>query len=145
MRANSPKQRCPTQRYQRKRLAKRLASSVKSNNYFPQVVLRQLYFALIHSQLIYGLIIWGSTYFSYLKKLAVLQNRAILQVGLGGGNRYQRVTPFFVFLHELKLVDLFRLETAKFMLKFIHNKLPFLTISYKNLKYFLPNFKNFIS
>ena len=93
----------------------------KVKHFLPQVVLRQLYFALIHSQLIYGLIIWGSTYSSYSKKLAVLQNRAILLVG--GGNRYQRVTPFFVLFDELKLVDLFRLKTAKFMYKFIHNKI----------------------
>ena len=51
-----------------------------------------------------------------------LQNKPILLVG--GGNRYQRVTPFFVLLDELKLVDLFRLETAKLKYKFIHNKLP---------------------
>ena len=93
----------------------------KDKHFLPQVVLQQLNFALIHSQLIYGLIIWGSTYPSYLKKLAVLQNRAILLVG--GGNRYQRVTPFFILLDELKLVDLFRSETAKFIYKVIHNKL----------------------
>ena len=97
-----------------------IVSEVKQ--FLPLVILRQLYFTLIHSQLIYGLIIWGSTDPSYLKKLAVLPNRAILLVG--GGNRYQSVTPFFVLLDELKLVDLFRLETAKFMYKFIHNKLP---------------------
>ena len=89
----------------KKKLAERLASSLKSN-ILPQVVLWQLYFALIHSQLIYGLIMWGSRYPSHLKKIAALQNRAILLVG--GGNRYQRVTPFFVLLDELKLVDLFR-------------------------------------
>ena len=87
-----------------------IISEVK--HFLPKVVLWQLHFALIHSQLIYGLIIWGSTYPSYLKKLAVLQNKAILLVG--GGNCYLRVTPFLVLLDERKLVDLFRLETAKF-------------------------------
>ena len=105
-----------------KKVSRAVGIISKVKYFLPQVVLRQLYFALIHSQLIYGLIIWGSTYPSYLRKLAALQNRAILLVG--GGNRYQRVTPFFVLLDELKLVDLFRLEAAKFMYKFIHNKLP---------------------
>ena len=100
------------------------------------MILRQLHFALIHSQLVYRLIIWGSTYPSYLKKLAVLQNRAILQVG--SGNCYQRVTPFFVLHDELKLIDLFRLKTAKFMNKFMHNKLP---SSFSN--YFMKTFNIF--
>ena len=71
----------------------------KVKYFLPPIILRQLYFALVHSQLIYGLIIWGLTNPKYLKKLAVLQNRAILQVG--GGKRYQRVTPFSVLLDEL--------------------------------------------
>ena len=86
-----------------KKVSRAVGIIFKVKHFLLQVVLRQLYFALIHSQLIYGLIIWGSTYPSYLKKLAVLQNRVILLVG--GSKRYQRVTPFFVFF--LLAIDFF--------------------------------------
>ena len=43
------------------------------------------------------LIICGLTYPSYLKKLAVLQNKAVLQVG--SGDRLQTVTLFFVSMN----------------------------------------------
>ena len=43
----------------------------------PQTVMLQLYYALVHPLLLYGIIIWGATYPTYLQKLKSLQNRAI--------------------------------------------------------------------
>ena len=43
----------------------------------PQTVMLQLYYALVHSLLLYGIIIWGATYPIYLQKLKPLQNQAI--------------------------------------------------------------------
>ena len=45
-----------------KKVSRAVGIIFKVKHFLLQVVLRQLYFALIHSQLIYGLIIWGSTY-----------------------------------------------------------------------------------
>ena len=53
---------------QEKKVSRAVGIIFKVKHILPQVVLRQLYFALTHSQLIYGLIIWDSTYPSYLKK-----------------------------------------------------------------------------
>ena len=36
---------------------------------FSQTVMLQLHYALIHSLLLYGIIIWGATYLTYLQKL----------------------------------------------------------------------------
>ena len=44
----------------------------KLKHFLPQETLRQLYFALIQFQLLYGIIIWGSTFPSYLKRLTIL-------------------------------------------------------------------------
>ena len=80
-----------------------------------------LYYAIFHSNLHYGLITWGSTCKSYLKKLSVLQNKAVKIVG--GGKYYERATPFYSQLKTLKLEDLIRLETAIPVLVFkIKNK-----------------------
>ena len=85
-------------------------------------MLRQLYFALIQSQLLYGIITRGSTFYGYLNRLTILQNRAMYHIG--GGDYRHRVTPIFVCFQILKLDDLFKFETAKFMHKFMHHKLP---------------------
>ena len=35
-----------------------------------------LYYALVHVNLIYGILVWGNTFLSYLTKLKKLQNKA---------------------------------------------------------------------
>ena len=78
---------------------------------FPQNALLKMYYALIHSQLTYGLIIWDSTFPSYLNKLQSLQNKAVKMIG--GGSSPDNPTKFFNKFSILKLNDLFKLEVAK--------------------------------
>ena len=43
----------------------------------PRSVLLMLYYSFVHAHLLYVLPIWVSTYPTYLKRLLVLQNKAI--------------------------------------------------------------------
>ena len=52
----------------------------KIRHYLPKTVLLNLYFALIHSQLLYGIAVWGSTYQTLINKLQVLQNKAMKMI-----------------------------------------------------------------
>ena len=45
--------------------------------YFPKEILLQLYHALIYPRLLDAILIWGSTYKSYLHKISILQNKAV--------------------------------------------------------------------
>ena len=49
----------------------------KLKHLFSQNIMLQLYYALVHPFLSYGIIIWGATYPTYIKRLKSLQNRAI--------------------------------------------------------------------
>ena len=49
----------------------------KLKHFFPQTILLQLYHTLVHSLLLYGIIIWENTFPTYMRKLNALQNRAI--------------------------------------------------------------------
>ena len=51
-------------------------NSVK--NMLPNYILRQLYFTMVQPYLTYGIILWGSTYQSYLKRTVILQKKAII-------------------------------------------------------------------
>ena len=77
---------------------------------------------MVHSHLLYGQVVWGSTFPSYLKKLNSIQNKAVKLIGRG--NYVDRVTPYYSKLNILKLPDLYKLETAKFVYRFMHNTLP---------------------
>ena len=52
----------------------------KLKHFFSQNIMLQLYYALVHPFLSYGIIIWGTTYPTYIKRLKSLQNRAIRAV-----------------------------------------------------------------
>ena len=72
--------------------------------------------AIFHSHLQRGLITWSSTFKTYLKKVSIIQNNAVKIVG--GGNYYDRATPYYSKLRILKLDDMIFLEKALFMFKF---------------------------
>ena len=59
----------------------------------PQNALRTLYYSFIHPHLLYGQIVWGSTYPTYLYSLSSLQNKVIRT--LGDTKYFDRVTPIY--------------------------------------------------
>ena len=94
----------------------------KIRHFIPLRILKQIYFAFIHSHLTYDIIVWGATFPSYLTPLKSLQNRAIKL--LSGASRFQSAQPLYKENNILSLNNLLSQETAKFMYKFIHKQLP---------------------
>ena len=47
----------------------------------PSKSLVTLYYSFIHSHLLYGQVVWGSTFPTYINRLAALQNKAIRVIG----------------------------------------------------------------
>ena len=78
--------------------------------------LLQLYYAIFHSHLKYGILAWSSTYKTFFKKLSILQNKSVKI--LGGRTYYDRATPFYTKLGILKLADLVKFEKPLFVFKF---------------------------
>ena len=99
-----------------KKLSKAVGILCKVKNFLNSQALLQLYYAIFHSHLQYGLIIWGSTFKTYLKKLTTLQNKAVKIVG--GGKYFDHATPYYSKLRILTLVDLLKLEKALFVFKY---------------------------
>ena len=76
-------------------LARKLSKAVgilsKVKVYLNTSALCSLYYALFHCHIQYGIITWSSTYKTYLKKLATLQNKAVKIVGNGTWNNNNNV------------------------------------------------------
>ena len=81
--------------------------------YLPETALLKIYYAQIHSHLLYGLIIWGSTFPTYLKKLITLQNKAIKFIC--AAKFCDSSSPYHKRLKILKLTELYKLEVGKFI------------------------------
>ena len=77
---------------------------------------------MVHSHLLYDIVIWGKTYDNHFKKLYILQNKAVKIVA---GEQWQdHVTPFYHLLQILKLKSLYGYEVAKLIHKNSWKKLP---------------------
>ena len=99
----------------------------KLKNTFPQIILKQLYFALIHPLLLYGITAWGSTFSTHLHRQQILQNKAVRAVV---GAHYHDSAKFnLANLQILQIDDLFKFEIAIFVFKWNRNSVP---ISFSN-------------
>ena len=99
----------------------------KLKNTFPQIILKQLYFALIHPLLLYGIITWGSTFSTHLHRLQILQNKAVGAVV--GAHYHDSAKPILANLQILQIDDLFKFEIAIFVFKWNRNSV---LISFSN-------------
>ena len=97
------------------KLACSLGIQFKTRQYLNTSTLVQLYYSTFHAYLSYGVIIWGSTFKSYLNKLSSLQNKVVRIIC--NGKWADHVSIFYKNLQILKLTDFFRLELATFTYK----------------------------
>ena len=72
-----------------------------------------MYYAQIHSHLLCGLIIWGFTFPTYLKKLITLQNKAVKFIC--AAKFCDGFSPYYKRLKILKFTDVYKLEVGKFI------------------------------
>ena len=82
----------------------------------------KLYYTLIDPYLNYGLILWGSANISQIKKIQMMQNKAIRAITLSNYNC--SVKPLFKQLHVLTIEDLYKLHLSKLMYLHSKNALP---------------------
>ena len=103
-------------------LSRAVGIILKLKHFFPSSVLLKLYYALFHSNLLYGLLIWHNTYSTYANKISRLQNKAVKLIA--SSKRTDICAPIYEELKILQLHDLHIHETATFMHKFHNNELP---------------------
>ena len=94
----------------------------KIKPFLPAKTLISLYYSILHPHLLYGIVIWASTFDTYKQRLRALQNRAIRIIT---NARYTDFSnPLYFKLSILKLDDLFNYECAKLMHLSNNGRLP---------------------
>ena len=91
----------------------------KIKSFLPTSALLYVYYSLMYLHLSYGIIIWGSTYKSYLGKLISLQNKAIRAVG--GAEWNESSSSLYYRFKVLKLHDLYKYKLVK-LKHYVENK-----------------------
>ena len=77
-----------------------------------------LYYSLLNSPIIYGILVWGSTNLSILQQLQILQNKIIRIICNVSKNEHVKNNTMYHELKVLKVKDMYHLEAAKFMYLF---------------------------
>ena len=115
-------------------LCKKLSQSAeiisKLRHFVNFETLRMLYHSFVKSHLLYGILSWGNDYKSAIQPLQILQNKTLrlmfkIEPQSHVANKY-----LYYSSKLLKIEDLHKLEIAKFMYLYEHNKLPLLFSDY---------------
>jgi len=105
-----------------RKISRSVGIMAKLRHVLPSKALCTLYYCMIHPYLLYGIVIWGTTFKTYLKRLSTLQNRAVKIIA--GVYWRDNATPYFATLNILKLEDIYKHEIAKLMHKCAHKNTP---------------------
>ena len=91
-------------------------------NMLPGCLLRNLYFALVHPHLNYGILSWGNAGQLLRKTITLQRNRAIRIINNATYNSH--TDPLFRSSQVLKVPDLYIYQSALFMFDYNKNNLP---------------------
>ena len=104
------------------KISKTVGLMYKVKHYFPNHVLKNLYFSLIYHYLTYCIQAWGNTYETVLNPLQLLQKKVIRI--LTNSEFHAHTSPLFKALGILKLNDIYALQVLLLMKKTITLKEP---------------------
>ena len=96
-----------------KKIARGIGILSKLRHFVSQAILVQVYYSIIHSFLVYGVLIWGNTYKTNIQPLVILQKKAVRIITFSDFKAHS--SPLFKNLNLLKLPDIKKLYTASFM------------------------------
>lgn len=105
------------------KISKACGSLSKLRHIMSTDVLKEVYYALIHSYIKYGITTWGNASNTTLNPLKVLINRAVRIISFAPYGRID-LKPIYNSLKFLDFESTFRLETSKLMFKRKHDIFP---------------------
>ncbi len=109
-------------KYVKSKLSSALYGVNSVKNLLPRSHLRMIYSSLFQPHLDYGLLLWGSTFQSYVRPITVLQKKCIRSIM--GANYNAHTADLFKDLNLLPVDKLWNFQVGKFMYMSLNNQLP---------------------
>ena len=105
------------------KISKACGALARLRNCTSMEVLKNVYHALIHSYLRYGILIWGNACQSVLEPLQILVNKAARIMTFAPFGNLD-LNPAYEYLKILDVTKTFLLETGKYHFKLVNHLLP---------------------
>ena len=122
-----------------KKLSRAVGLLYKIRHFCPPTVLRSLYYSLFGSHLSYGLAVWGNANQMDIRKIKLLQNRAIQAISTSLGiDEHNRL---YFDLKILKFDEQLQLQLSSLMWDYDHNVLPTSLTNYFKRSNLIHNYK----
>ena len=101
----------------------------KLRPFLPLNVMKNVYYSLIYSQIIYAIEVWGSAVKSEMAKILILQKRVMRLMTFNDvfpsiPGPLRPTDPIFVTLCCMKVEDIYKYQVAKFVFKCLHTITP---------------------
>ena len=101
----------------------------KLRPFLPVNVMKNIYYSLVYSHIIYGIEIWGSAFKTDLDKISILQKRVARLMTFNDvipttPGTLRQTEPIFVKLKFLKVEDIYKYQLSKFVVKCINRTSP---------------------
>lgn len=109
--------------YLRRKTAYGIRALIKARQFFPRHALLSLYFAFIHSHLIYGIVAWGNTYNCHITYVQHIQNQAIRIIT--NSSFYSSASTLLAQNNVLSVRKLFQYNIITLLFKLLTNQLLF--------------------
>ena len=91
----------------------------KLKPFLPLNVMKNVYYSLIYSHIIYAIDVWGSAFKTELDKILILQKRVMmlmsLNVFLSTPGPLSSTDPIFVKLNCMKVEYIYKYQVSKFV------------------------------
>ena len=111
-----------------KKISRTIGLLYKLRHYVSNKIATSIYYSLIYPFLIYAIPIWGSAANIYIKPILVLQKRIVKLLTFNDNYPIPAGplahTPLFYQLKILTIHNIFKVQTAKFVYKCLHNLNP---------------------
>lgn len=106
----------------RSKISSGLYALNKSKNILDTNNMKIIYHSLIYPYLTYGNLLWGSSHSMHLRRLEILQKKAVRTISKMSYNSHTE--PLFKKLQILKFNDIFTFQLSSLMHSFINDTLP---------------------
>ena len=112
-----------------KKISRSLGIMYKLRPFVPLNIMKNVYYSLIYSHIIYAIEVWGSAFKTELNKLLVLQKRAMRLMTYNDQfpvvpGPLKSADPIFPKLDALKIDDVYKYQVCKFIFKCLHQLTP---------------------